>query len=318
MSGLYERHAVLPIPGPEQVRALGATELEKFLDDRLRLIRKAEADPLRFGWEPSVWHLCDCLLGFEWVPEKEAEEVRLALGFKSVVTTLLINGGNRAGKSEYAAKRLNMILARKDGARAWAFQSSAGNSIEMQQPVVWRYLPVEWKREVKSAVAYVSYKQKMGFSEGRFVLDNTSECTFRNYEQEKQKIEGGECDFVWGDELIPPDWVETLGLRIATRAGRMVITFTPVDGYSATVKMFQDGAKTVLDGVGWLLPRGKQAPRVDRALGFRDEVEMWRAAKLGPNAVAEDVCRRVSLGIGCIGGRGEALRGRGSSSRPSP
>jgi phage terminase large subunit-like protein len=288
MSGVYERHAVLPLPGPRQVRELGVTELERFLNDRIALIRRAEHDPLRFGWEPPVWHLCDALLGFEWVPEKEAEEIRLALGFKGAVSTLLINGGNRAGKSEYAAKRLNLVLSRRDDRRAWAFQSSAGNSIEMQQPVVWRYMPVEWRREVKSAVAYVSYKQKMGFSEGRFVVDNGSECTFRNYEQEKTKIEGGECDFVWADELIPPDWVETLGLRIATRNGRMLVTFTPVQGYSATVKLFQDGAKTVLEETGWLLPKGNEEPDLVRQLGFRDAEEMGLAEKLGPNCVAGD------------------------------
>jgi len=289
MSGIYERHAVLPLPGPEQVQALGVAELEGFLQERYRLIRRAENDPLRFGWEPPVWHLCDCLLGFEWVDPEEARGVREALGFDRPVSTLLINGGNRAGKSEYAAKRLNMVLSRKDGARAWAFQSSAGNSVEMQQPVVYRYLPVEWRREVKSSVAYISYKQKMGFSEGRFVTDNASECTFRNYEQEKTKIEGGECDMVWADELIPPDWVETLGLRIATRNGRMLVTFTPVQGYSATVKMFQDGAKTVLESTGWLLPRRGQVPDIVRALGFRSEAEMERAEKLGPNAVLESV-----------------------------
>jgi phage terminase large subunit-like protein len=286
MSGIYERHAVLPLPGPRQVRDLGVTELERFLNDRIALIRRAEHDPLRFGWEPPVWHLCDCLLGFDWVPEKEADEVRRALGFKSPVSTLLINGGNRAGKSEYAAKRLNLVLTRRDDRRAWAFQSSASNSIEMQQPVVWRYLPAEWRREIKSQVAYVSYKQKMGFSEGRFVLDNGSECTFRNYEQEKTKIEGGECDFVWADELIPPDWVETLGLRIATRSGRMLVTFTPVLGYSATVKLFQDGANTVLDETGWLLPKANQEPNQVRQFGFKSAEEMELAEKLGPNCVA--------------------------------
>ena len=292
MSGIYERHAVLPLPGPRQVRELGTSELEKFLNDRIALIRRAEGDPLRFGWEPPMWHVCDCLLGFDWVPEKVADDVRRSLGFREPVSTLLINGGNRAGKSEYAAKRLNLTLVRKDGARAWAFQSSAGNSVEMQQPVVWRYLPGEWRREIKSSVAYISYKQKMGFSEGRFVGDNGSECTFRNYEQEKTKIEGGECDFVWADELIPPDWVETLGLRIATRAGRMVITFTPVAGYSATVKMFQDGAKTVLDEPGWLLLRGTNEPDLVRALGFASSEEMERAEKLGPNCVPGDPMRK--------------------------
>jgi hypothetical protein len=53
--------------------------------------------------------------------------------------------------------------------------------------------------------------------------------------------------------------------------------------------MFQDGAKTVLESTGWLLPRRGQEPDLVRAMGFRSEAEMARAEKLGPNAVLESV-----------------------------
>ena len=45
-------------------------------------------------------------------------------------------GGNRAGKTEFAAKLVAETLVNKENAVVWCLHSSLPSSIELQQPVV--------------------------------------------------------------------------------------------------------------------------------------------------------------------------------------
>ena len=87
-----------------------------------------------------------------------------------------------------------------------------------------------------------------------------ADLLFKAYEQDRTTIEGGNLDMVWPDELVPVDWVRTLELRIAEKSGWMVITFTPVEGYTPTVAQFQDGAAVVKESVGRLWERHQAVP----------------------------------------------------------
>jgi len=153
---------------------------------------------------------------------------------------------------------------------------------------MWKYLPPDQRRKIRTEVAYISYNQKYGFSDSKFVLPNASECIFRNYEQDREKIEGGELNIAWPDELIPPDWVETLTLRITTRAplAKMLITFTPVKGYSATCKMFQDGAEAVRESIAYLCPKDEGSPLDDLALELEDCMA-WVEGRSGQPPIPE-------------------------------
>jgi phage terminase large subunit-like protein len=66
---------------------------------------------------------------------------------------------------------------------------------------------------------------------------------FLNYKQDIKVIEGGEVDYVWCDELVPQDWLDTLRYRLVTRNGKLIVTFTPVQGYTQTVKDYINSAK---------------------------------------------------------------------------
>lgn len=282
MSGDFKytpNHAVLPLPTPEQAQALGAEQWAKAMQLREQTIAKENADPLRFGWEPPIWKICDALIGF---PRPEpgwtelAEKIRQRLGFKVLVKILLILGGNRGGKSEYVAKRTCALISWNKGKRVWMFHSSNQMSLEYQQPLIWKYLPAElraaaMKKAIREAVEYVSYTKKNGFPDGRVILQTESEISFRNYEQQRVTIEGGEIDLAAPDELCPPDWLETLELRVSTRGGAIILTFTPVDGYTETVAMMYDGAQAVLESIGFLLPKDKGEPDIARALGLSEE-----------------------------------------------
>ena len=193
---------------------------------------------------------------------------------------LLVSGGNRAGKTEWAAKRVAIVLAGIPDARVWCLHTTHMSSVQMQQPVVHKYLPAEYKMAKKTKTTNVSYTQKNGFSEGSFVLPNKSQCFFLNYSQDRKVIEGGEVDLIWCDELVPLDWLETLRYRIVTRRGKLLVTFTPITGYTPVVKEYLAGARVLewrdapMLGDGVHVPGGQPGKMPYRA-------KCWR-----PNAAA--------------------------------
>jgi hypothetical protein len=271
------KHAVYPevdwvaTRGYAAMKGLSARDaFDALVAMREEAIRKEKENPLVYGWEPPIWRVCDALLGLDWaIPASFGEDygarMRAVLGFKEPVSLLLLNGGNRAGKSEYMCKRALQCLIKYPATNLWAFHSDSDMSVEYQQPLFWKYMPEPWKgKPVMTKTTYIAYKMKVGFSDASFVLPNLSRCSFRNYAQDKGKIEGGElgtmeagaqCLGFVADELIPEDWVETLALRLATRGSRGVVGFTPVNGYTGTVKAFLDGARSARDRVAYLMPR---------------------------------------------------------------
>jgi hypothetical protein len=270
-------HPILPEITPAQAMAMGPDGFIAAFNRREELIARERHDPLRYGWEPPIWKVADALLGldkFGFVDAEWAQRMRAFLGYERPVSLLLINGGNRAGKSEYCGKRMMMVMMKLDKARTWMFHSSSQNSVEYQHSMMWRYMPPELKRAIRSEVTYITYNQKNGFTENKFVLPNGSECSFRNYEQDIQKIEGGEVDAAWASELVPPEWVDTLKARVATRGGFIPVDFTPIDGYTPTVKIFRDGARTVRECVAFLEPNDGGEARPDLAFQVED-VDKW-------------------------------------------
>jgi phage terminase large subunit-like protein len=216
------------------VRRMTADQLADFWRIREEQIANEKNDPLRYEWEPEVWRRADEILDTE--------------------RELLILGGNRSGKSSFAAKRMMKAMLDKPDGRFWCFQETAANSVEMQQPLLWKYMPPELRNTKKSRVTNISYGQKTGFAENSFVLPNGAQCFFRNYSQDVSTIEGGEVDGIWFDELVPLNFLETARFRLITRKGWLLLTFTPLEGYSSVVKDYLSGATTLEDREAELLP----------------------------------------------------------------
>jgi phage terminase large subunit-like protein len=220
-------HPVLIAPSLDDIRRMtekyGAEQVAKILTLREDKILAEKLDPYRHGFDLPHWGEADQLL-------KDNAE-------------LLVLGGNRASKTEWAAKRIVQTLINIPEARVWCLHTTNKSSIEMQQNVIYKYLPSEFKELRKNKVTNVQYTQKNGFSDGTFILPNKSQCFFMNYAQKREVIEGGEVDLIWCDELVPLDWIETLRYRIVTRMGKLMVTFTPVHGYSPVVKEYVSGCK---------------------------------------------------------------------------
>jgi hypothetical protein len=215
-------HPVYPVPTREQFLA-DPDGCAKYIEQRNQTIQAEQADPLRHGYEPGSWRYA-----------REA----IGAGTKE----LLIMGGNRAGKTEFAAKLVHEVLGAGNNKEAWCCQTTDENSITMQQPFVWKYMPPEYTNLKKGQVTNILYSKKNGFSNGAFIYPNGSRCVFKNYAQDIKVIEGGECDLIWCDELVPLGWIQTLRYRLATRGGLLVITFTAIEGWSPSVKEYLQGA----------------------------------------------------------------------------
>lgn len=282
---------------PEQ--ALG-----RILKRRDAVIEAEQQDPLRCGWEPSIWLVPRALLDWQWCSraweaqikkrlgmtwEEFKAAMRKRLGFEEPVKMVLLLGGQRSGKSECEAKMALEMTANKPKSTVVAMHMSEKRSINEQQPLFRKYMPPEWPAQIQTAGAYIKYKLKTGFSEGSFITPILSQGRFINYTQDLDiALQGLELDFVTPDELVPPDWIENLTFRLSTRSGKGLVGFTPIHGYTPSVQIFLEGAMMVMERTAYLCPKDG-GPRLEAAtLGVTDGEleELWNAERNKPPRAA--------------------------------
>jgi hypothetical protein len=280
MTGL-EPHPILPLPTAAWCRELemrlgqerAAIAVQNGLEKRARVMQREKDDPFNCGYEPAIWHLVDDLLvdGNTVVLDVSRLE-KLNSGPRNTIIDVpleiaaapevYIAGANRSSKSEYAAKKLLKVLQRIENARTWSFADTGPISIARQQPIFWKYMPIEIKRLAagsgkarQGAVLNVSYKQKTGFAEQSFVLPNGAQHWFKNYEQDIENVEGDQLDAAWLDELRNIALLRTLRGRMIDRGGIVIVTFTAIDeNYSSVFNEYERGARTVFEVDAELLP----------------------------------------------------------------
>lgn len=224
-------HPLIPLPTAEEAAAFmarpgGAEELTKLLNDRGQLIYLMEMDPFQYGAELEHWKDADALL--------------------KLITVLMVFGGNRAGKSEYAAKRVVQTCLKYAGTLMLVLHESLESSIATVQKLIWKYLPPDMKAlngRAKGAVTKINYSQATGFTSGKIVFPNTSELVFGAYKQDPGIYEGWELGpkqepgiGAWADENMPLPWLRMLVFRLASRAAKLIWTFTAVNGMTSTIK----------------------------------------------------------------------------------
>ena len=225
-------HPVIPRVDAHHPRAL---ELKQ---KRTQLVLLEKADPYTYGYIPDHWEIANT----EY----------------SLTQELLISGGNRAGKTLWAARRVVQTLLEKENASVLCCHTSHATSVTVQQPAIYNYLPVALRATKKGRIHYLNYSRKNGFTDGSFILPNGSRCDFLNYTQSENTIEGREADMIWCDELVPQSWVDTLRYRLITRRGKLLVTQTPLEGVASVYKEFTAGsAITRFDDAE--LIKGKQA-----------------------------------------------------------
>lgn len=225
-------HPVIPLPTREQLRALVDLHGEQVAGEKIadlhamreEAIRLEKHDPLRHGYEPETFLKARYLL-------EHFDEVYLL-------------GGNREGKTMFAVKYAVEQLVAKPG-QVWAFfHTTETSSIRQQQAKVWAMLPPEWRDLGKIGDSvYVKYTKQNGFSGAQFILPNGSIGMFFNYKQDPDVTQGYELDGACFDELTPLEFIENMAFRVGKgRKLKLVLTFTPVNGYTPTVARALVGA----------------------------------------------------------------------------
>ena len=233
-------HPYFRLPTKEEAEGMGAEKLMEVLQQREDLIHGEKADPFHNGIEPPHWDIAD----------KELSQV----------DELVVLGGNRSGKSEWASKRVVKCINDIPEANVLCMHTTASTSVEQQQQYIYKYIPSEWKQAKKGKVTNLTFSKKGGFTESCCVAPNGSRIFFRNYSQNLDTgiLEGSEWDMVWCDELVGVETINALRFRLVTRARKpvpnfpdgypwrgLVITFTPIAGYTPTIREYLQGARTV-------------------------------------------------------------------------
>lgn len=223
----WTQHPILKLPTRELLVSLGADKAFELHARREALIQAEKDDPFSFGFDH---HNSDGQF-HHWKAFDEAFE-------DPDVSTIWLFGGNRSAKTELMSKRLIQWMEKHPDYLAWVGGLSGESSIQVQQRAIHRYLPKTWtlQRRGIRQVNNIAFTLKNGFSNKTFVAPNKSQCWFKNYTMDQKMLEGANLDMIWLDELVPLTWIETLKYRLIDRKGKMVMSFTPIEGYSPAVK----------------------------------------------------------------------------------
>ena len=241
----FTKHPILDAKAPtdEEIVALatGSQEdkeiLKQWHKQHEARIRLAEEDPLNHGFSLEHWGYAEDLLHNS--------------------LSIMCLGGNRSGKTEFGARAIVKAALENPESVIVCFAQDEDASVRIQQSAVYRNLPPEFKKKTKSETEYVNYSVKNGFTGASLILPNGSQILFHKYSQfiaNRAKFEGLELGSkkatwhnigLWLDEYLEDgDLVETMRFRLATRNAKMVLTFTPIDGYTPFVASYLKDVET--------------------------------------------------------------------------
>jgi len=252
----FTKHPALEAPTDEEIVILGEADpklLVALHEAHEGRIQSAEEDPLRHGFELPGW-----------------SRMRNALQDYDEVITF---GGNRSGKTTGCAKMVMESVTENMDGHVVCFSQNADTSIKVQQAAIWEMMPREFRRKTKSIDGYINFSMQNGFTGSSFIFPDTrTRVDFKTYTQFSNNqtiLEGFEFGFrnpngtnigAWLDDYLgDAALVNTLRFRLATRDSKMLLGFTPIDGYTPFVSDYLKGAETLETRTAPLL-NGEQVP----------------------------------------------------------
>ena len=224
------------------------------------------------------------------------QEKVLELLAKPIIDELWVLGGNRSGKSRSAAWLVMRSLIENPDTEIICWAQNEDASVERQQPYLWEMMPQEYKKKTNGSVAKVNYSKATGFTGNKFILPNGSICYFKFYTQfqnDDSVIEGASlgaphkvCGFInigtWCDEYLGD---ETLLKRLRSRCGdfdaKILLTFTPIRGYTPTVGSMLDSAITQ-ESLPASLLKQKMMPYVQQPAGRENMAIVYYHSERNP------------------------------------
>ena len=238
----FTQHPLLEAPTDEEILLLAEKD-PKLLGELHRAhegrIQASQADPLRYGFDLAGW-----------------ERIQEGLSQYNECLTL---GGNRSGKTTGCAKILMKAVTENTDGHVVCFSQNADTSVKVQQAAVWEMMPREFRKKTKGIEGYINYSMQNGFTGSSFIFPDTrTRVDFKTYTQFSNNqtiLEGFEFGFskpgglnlgAWLDEYLgDAALVNTLRFRLATRDSKLLIGFTPIDGFTPFISEYLKGAETL-------------------------------------------------------------------------
>jgi len=238
----FTEHPIVQPPTDEEIVLLGEQDPQLLADlheAHEGRIKAAVEDPMRYGFDLEGWG-----------------RIRNGLQENNEVLAL---GGNRSGKTTGCAKMLMEAVTESMDGHIVCFSQNADTSIKVQQAAIWEMMPKEFKRKTKSIDGYINYSMQNGFTASSFIFPDTRTRvdfkTYTQYSNNQTILEGFEFGFrqpeglnigAWLDEYLgDAALVNTLRFRLATRDSKMLIGFTPIDGYTPFISEYLKNAETL-------------------------------------------------------------------------
>ena len=251
---VFTKHPILQPPTDEEIVELGELDpklLANLYEVHEGRIKSAEEDPLNYGFDLDGW-----------------DRIRDGLQECNECLTL---GGNRSGKTTGCAKIMMQSVVNEMNGHLVCFSQNADTSVKVQQAAVWSMMPKEFRKKTKSIEGYINYSMQNGFTGSSFIFPDTrTRVDFKTYTQftnNQTILEGFEFGFpnpkginigAWLDEYLGDSTlVNTLRFRLATRDSKLLIGFTPIDGYTPFINEYLKGAETLEDREAELLGNKK-------------------------------------------------------------
>ena len=261
MELVFTPHPLIEAPTDEEIVILGESDpkaLQELHRVRESLIRASQDDPLRHGFDLEGWG-----------------RIRNALTKYNEVLAL---GGNRSGKTTGCAKLVMEAVTNNPDGHIVCFSQNADTSVKVQQAAIWEMMPKEFKKKTKSIEGYINFSMQNGFTGSSFIFPDTrTRVDFKTHKQFSNNqtiLEGFEFGFKGNPELNIGSWldeylgdsalVNTLRFRLATRNSKMLLGFTPIDGFTPFVAEYQKNARTLETRPAGLL-EGEEVPVVQYA-----------------------------------------------------
>jgi len=240
MSLIFTKHPMLPSLTDDEIVRLWDTEpdlLKELHGKHESRIHASLEDPLRYGFNLPGWSRIEDAL--------------------QVSDEALILGGNRSGKTTGCAKAVMRAVQESMDGHIVCFSQNEDTSIKVQQAAIWEMMPKEFKKKTKGIEGYINYSMQNGFTAKSFIFPDTrTRVDFKTYTQFSNNqtiLEGMEFGFKdpkglnigsWLDEYLgDAALVNTLRFRLATRDSKMIIGFTPIDGFTPFVAEYLAGAE---------------------------------------------------------------------------
>ncbi len=166
-------------------------------------------------------------------------------------------GGNASGKSVFGARLAVWAAATIPQAECYALHVNDQRSIADQQRFVYEVLPDSAKNmPTKKGINHnLQYTQKNGFTDGICILPpqpgyrrggSIKFYNYAQYQQNDQILEGVKAHFIWLDEKVPLRLMDTLRYRLFTYHGRILLTYTVIDGWNETIEKILGKTRTLI------------------------------------------------------------------------